>query len=196
MRTTACLLAIACAAATGHAQSVIEWSPERRLVKTDFKARVPASAPNASMSAITLETSWECQAGALVSSARATFDPSRSWWRNAQGSVWSTAAERTTSTEAQAMARRSTLQRDMQLLDHEQLHFDIAEVAVRKIRARFAGFSSICADPGGADPIHQMIVQADRELHEEQQRYDRETRHGIDERAQDAWKRRIRAQLN
>ena len=41
-----------------------------------------------------------------------------------------------------------------------------------------------------------MVVEADLELQEEQQRYDRETGHGVNARAQDQWKRRIRALLN
>ena len=84
----------------------------------------------------------------------------------------------------------------MQLLEHEQIHFDIAEVAVRKIRARFADFKNACAEAGGTDPIQQIVAQADRDLQEEQQRYDRETGHGVNARVQDQWKRRIQALLN
>jgi hypothetical protein len=40
------------------------------------------------------------------------------------------------------------------------------------------------------------VAQADRELQEEQRRYDRETSHGINARAQEQWKRRIGAMLN
>ena len=93
-------------------------------------------------------------------------------------------------------ARRSGVERDMQLLEHEQIHFDIAEVAVRRIRERFQSFESACAEPGDTDSIQQIVAQADRELQEEQQRYDRETGHGTNARAQDAWRRRIRALLN
>jgi hypothetical protein len=196
MRIAAFLLAVLCAAPiAGLAQDAIEWSAERRLTKGDFKGRVPAAA-NTSMSSISIDASWECERGRLVAAARATFDPSRSWWRSAGGSVWGSAGERMSSSQAQQEARRSTLQRDMQLLEHEQLHFDIAEVVVRKIRARFAGFTNACAEGGGTEQIQQMIVEADRELQEEQQRYDRETSHGLNARAQEQWKRRIRALLN
>ena len=196
MRITACLLAALFAApATGLAQDAIEWSLQRRLTRNDFKGRVPATAPNASMSSIKIDASWECEGGALVASARATFEPSRSWWRNA-GGVWGSAGERMSSSQAQQEARRSALQRDTQLLEHEQLHFDIAEVVVRTIRARFAGFKNACAEAGGIDQIHQMVVQADRELQEEQQRYDRETGHGVNARAQEQWKLKIRKALN
>jgi hypothetical protein len=40
-----------------------------------------------------------------------------------------------------------------------------------------------------------MITRADRELQEEQQRYDRETGHGVNARVQEQWKQRIRALL-
>jgi hypothetical protein len=196
MRITALLLAFLCAAATGLAQQPIEWSPVRKLVKDDFRARVPVNASSASMSWIHIDTSWECDGGALVATARATFDPARSWWRNTRGSVWGNAGERMSSAEAQLEARRNVVQLDLQLLDHEQLHFDLAEVTVRKIRARFQDFKNACAEAGGTDPIQPMIAQADRELQEEQQRYDRETGHGINAAAQDQWRRRIRALLN
>jgi hypothetical protein len=197
MRIAAWLLALTCAVpATGLAQAPIAWSADRKLTKADFRGRVPATAPNASMSAISIDAEWECAAGALISSARATFDPSRSWWRNAQGGVWGGVAERASSSQAQESARRNSLQRDMQLLEHEQLHFDIAEVAVRKIAARFADFKTACAEAGGTDRIQEMVVLADRELQEEQQRYDRETAHGTNARAQDQWKLKIRKALN
>jgi hypothetical protein len=196
MRITACLLAVLCAApATGIAQDAIEWSPERRLTKSDFKGRVPAAASNASMSSISIDASWECMGGALVAAARATFEPSRSWWRVPGGSVWGSVGERVSSSQAQQDARRGVMQRDVQLLEHEQLHFDLAEVVVRKIKARFAGFKNACAEPDGTDPLQQVVVEADRELQEEQQRYDRETGHGTDARAQEQWKRRIQALL-
>ena len=86
--------------------------------------------------------------------------------------------------------------RDMQLLEHEQLHFDIAEVAVRKIAARFADFKGACAEAGATDRLQEMVVQADRELQQEQQRYDRETAHGTNARAQEQWKLKIRKALN
>ena len=196
MRIAPCLLAVLCASAAGLAQEPIEWSPVRRLTRADFKARVPAGAPNASMSTINLDASWECEAGTLAASVRATFDPSRSWWRNAQGGVWGNAGERTSSTRIQQDARSSALIRDMQLLEHEQLHFDIAEAAVRKIKARFAAVKTACADPADTGALQQVVAEADRELQEEQRRYDSETANGTNARAQEQWKRRIAGLLN
>lgn len=196
MRITACLVAILCAAPVGFAQEAIEWSSERKLTKDDFKGRAPINAANASLSWINIEAEWECEGDELFATARATFDPSRSWWRSPQGNIWGNAGERTSSSRAQQQARRSFMQRDLQLLEHEQLHFDIAEAHVRKMRARFAEFTHACADPGGTAPIQEMIARADRELQEEQQRYDRETGHGVNARAQEQWKRRIHELLD
>ena len=82
-----------------------------------------------------------------------------------------------------------------QLLDHEQLHFDIAELAARRLRTRFEDFKDGCAEPGGVESIQAMVVEIDRELQEEQSRYDRETNHGADARTQDRWRRRVQGLL-
>ena len=196
MRIVAFLLAALCAPRAGLAQDAIEWSLERKLARNDFRGRVPAGAQNAALSWLTIDASWECQGAEFVASARATFDPSRSWWRSTHGRVWGSAGERMSSALAQADARRSIAQLDGQLLEHEQLHFDLAEAVARKIRARFNEFRNACGEAGDIDPVQEMVARADRELQEEQQRYDRETSHGVNARAQEQWKRRIRAMLN
>ena len=174
MRIAACVLVLLCAAAAGLAQEAMVWSLERRLKREDFRGRVPASASTASMSWIHIETAWECKDGTLTAMARATFDPSQSWFRRSQ----------------------NPMELDIQLLEHEQIHFDIAEVAVRKIRATFQTFTGACAEPGGTEPIEHLIARADRDLQQEQERFDRETAHGTNGRVQAQWKRRILALLN
>ena len=161
MRIAAYVLVLLCATAAGLAQEAIVWSLERRLKREDFNGRVPASASTASMSWIHIETEWDCKDGTFTSMARGTFDPSRSWFRS-----------------------QNQMELDIQLLEHEQLHFDIAEVAVRKIRAT-----------GGTEPIEHLIARADRDLQQEQERFDRETAHGVNGRVQAQWKRRIGDQL-
>lgn len=190
------VLAGVCVAPVVAAQTVIEWSSERRLSKDDFKGRVPVSAANTSLSWLNIDATWECEAGELFGTARATFDPARSWWRSAQGNIWEGAGERTSGVNrTHVEARRSVVQRDMQLLEHEQLHFDLTELAVRRIRERFDKLKDACGEPGGTEGLQPAIAQIDRELQEEQSRYDRETNHGTNPVAQDQWKRRIRQQL-
>lgn len=166
------MIVLLCATAAGLAQEAIAWSLERRLKREDFNGRVPASASTASMSWIHIETEWDCRDGTFTSIARATFDPSRSWFKS-----------------------QNKMELDFQLLEHEQIHFDIAEVAVRKIRETFQTFTSACAEAGGTEPIEHLIARADRDLQNEQERYDRETAHGVNARVQAQWKRRIQALL-
>ena len=191
MRIATSLLA-ACVVATVFGQDLIEWSSERKLMKSDFRGRVPAHAANTSLSWLKIDASWECEGGKLFATARATFDPSRSWWRAVGGDVWQSAGERASgASRTQVDARRSMVQRDVQLLQHEQLHFDLAEIAVRRIRSRFDDLSDACDAAGGTEAIQQAVVQIDRELEDEQRRYDRETNHGVNPVAQDQWRRRI-----
>ena len=171
---TVCLMAVLCGAPAVRAQEPIDWSLERKLTKADFRGRAPAGAPNAALSWINIDASWECDRTSLVTSVRAAFDPSRSWWRTTHG----------------------RLQLEAQLLEHEQLHFDLAEVVARQIRRRFVELKDACSEPGGTEPIHEIVARADYELQEEQQRYDRETSHGMNARAQEQWKRRIKALLH
>jgi hypothetical protein len=194
MRIASWLAVAFYAAAAVGAQNVIEWSNERRLSKSDFKGRVPLNTAVTSMSWLSVDVSWECEAGELFGTARATFDPARSWWRLAQGNIWQSDGTRSVS-RAREEARRSVVERDVQLLDHEQLHFDMTELAARRVRKRFADSKDVCGDPDQREDLRHAIAEIDRELDEEQSRYDRETSHGINTGAQDQWKRRIRKQL-
>jgi Bacterial protein of unknown function (DUF922) len=194
MRIVSWLVGIVCVVTPLAAQNVIEWSSDRPLSKEDFKGRVPPSAPNASLSWLNIDASWECEAGELIAAARATFDPSRSWWRTPQGNVWETAERTSGVNRTHVDARRSLLQREMQLLEHEQLHFDLTELAARRIRKRFVDVKDACAER--TDDLRDAIADIDRALQTQQSLYDRETAHGTNAAAQDQWKRRIRKELD
>ena len=196
MRIVRWLVAVLCVVTPVAAQNVIEWSSDRLLSKDDFKGRVPPSAPNASLSWLNIDASWECEAGELIATARATFDPSRSWWRTPQGNIWESVERTSNVSRTHVDARRSMLQRDLQLLEHEQLHFDLTEVAVRRIRKRFVDLKDACADPERKEDLREAIAEIDRELQTQQSVYDRETAHGTNAAAQDRWKQRIRKELD
>jgi hypothetical protein len=183
---------VSAGSATVTGQEVIEWSSARRLSKDDFKGRVPISGPAEAVSSINIDASWECEAGELSAGVRATFNPAQSWWRIGRGNIWGAANDRrANASRAQLNARTSMMQRDAQLLEHEQLHFDLAEIAARRIRARFEEFRNGCAEPGRTEPIAQIIAEIDRDLQDEQLRYDRETAYGTNAEAQDRWRRRV-----
>jgi hypothetical protein len=176
---------------------VIAWSAQRRLTRNDFAGRVPMNTSISSLSWLNIDAVWECKGDELVATIRATFDPARSWWRSASANVWEGAGERTTGVNRTHVdARRSLVERDLQLLEHEQLHFDLAEVSARQIQQRFDELKASCAVPGGTERLQHVVSDADRELQDEQRKYDAETNHGTNPVAQDQWRRKIRQQLD
>jgi hypothetical protein len=196
MRFGLWLAAALCTAPAVLGQGVIEWSAQRHLSKDDFKGRVPPTAARTSLSWLHIDVDWQCANGRLQAQARATFDPSRSWWRPGQGNIWEGIPERTSGVSRTHLeARRSVAQRDLQLLEHEQLHFDIAEIAARRIRTRFEEMKGGCPEPGASAELQAYVAGVDRDLQEEQRRFDEETDHGTNAALQESWRRRIRQQL-
>jgi len=197
MKTALWLLASLLLPQVAHAQNVIEWSRERKLVREDFQGRAPTGATKFSMSWLNVDASWECKGGEMsLFVLRATFDPARSWWRTTTGSVWAGVDPSSGIDRIQNDIRRGAEGREKQLLDHEQLHFDLAEVAVRKLRSRFDELKGACADPDGEAALHGEVVKADRDLQEEQARFDAETSHGSNGLVQAQWVARTRQQLD
>jgi len=196
MRIAVLLLVALSVAPPVAAQGMIEWSSVRRLTKDDFRGRVPSSIEHASQSWLNIDATWECKNGALIVSARAMFDPARSWWRPTFGNVWEGAGERSVdSSRTQLDVRKSAAQRDLQLLEHEQLHFDLTELAVRKILAHFTSATSACTEPDGTAGFQPFVAQVDRDLQDEQREYDRDTAHGTSQVTQAYWTNRVRKLL-
>jgi predicted secreted Zn-dependent protease len=79
------------------------------------------------------------------------------------------------------------------LLAHEQLHFDIAEVFARKLRLKL---SQLSYSPENyqekMDGVFEKILAEMEEIHD---RYDRETEHGLDEKAQQKWAQMVEKKL-
>ncbi len=78
------------------------------------------------------------------------------------------------------------------LLEHEQIHFDIAAIHARQIRRDFRRVHNPC---GNRERLQQISVHNNALLDEMQQSYDRETEHGTSLENQREWTLRIRAQL-
>jgi len=161
----------------------IEWSKARKLRRTDFKGRIAAVGNAAALSFIIVQASWQCEGNRLVTNIKAVFDPSRSTWSPGQDSF--SAANRRMMPAGGGTA----------LLEHEQTHFDIAEVFARRIRAHLEQLTDVCTRPGGTVPLAAVVDDYQRELDEEQARYDRETVFGNDARMQWNWTSKTRKAL-
>jgi hypothetical protein len=80
------------------------------------------------------------------------------------------------------------------LLKHEQLHFDIAELATRKMRKHFLDHTSLNRDSIKLmiNSITQEAILGRKALN---QKYDKETNHGIITSKQNHWEEKITKEL-
>jgi len=170
------LFAAACIVAATEDDDLIVWSKDRKLTRTDFKGTSPMPGGIAARSFIAIKASWVCDNDRFEPDIRAVFVPSRSTWSKSMRSGFDASNAR-----PMALNEADTLQ-------HEQTHFDIAEVVARKIRRHFAALTEICTRTAGMVPLAAVVEDYQNELDEEQARYDRQTVFGNDPRMQSRWK--------
>lgn len=77
-------------------------------------------------------------------------------------------------------------------LGHEQLHFDITELCVRKFRASIVGRTFLCSQQ---DEVQQLAEKIMQECVELQQKYDHETQYSLNKKKQAEWERYIQTDL-
>lgn len=80
------------------------------------------------------------------------------------------------------------------LLEHEQLHFDLAELYARKLRREIASILSTIKEPKSKDykySVESLLL----EFSEIQIRYDFETLNGLDLEAQKKWKEKVSKEI-
>jgi hypothetical protein len=86
-----------------------------------------------------------------------------------------------------------TVSKDLELLNHEQLHFDIAELYARKIRDRFSELKALKEKRFSMYwNAYSKLWNACRQL---QKNYDLETNHGAKKSENDKWVAKINALL-
>lgn len=176
---------------------VVIWSVSRPLTWDDFKASPGASNNNeAAMSAVGLY---------------GTFGRSASC--SGSGPVTCTARPTSLTIRAQFHTVESWVSPDSKtadVLDHEQLHFDIAEVYARKLKEEMTksflntpvtetGGSSIEASRKAVEKLQVQFDQIFDRIEDEyiqiQAQYDLEAGHGVDIGKQSEWNSKIRGML-
>ena len=193
MTRAMCVVAVALAVTSAYAAAPIEWSPTVKLTPQDFKNKVPASTAATAHAWVALDVAWECRDGSARSHARAIFDPDQSWWRGATSNIWGGVEGGLSRTQLDN--RRTSAQRDQDLLQHEQLHFDLTELAARKIRRELADLTRACSIPGSNDAIGKAVAAIEAAWSDEQARYDKDTDHGTNRVKQRQWELRVRKEL-
>lgn len=78
-------------------------------------------------------------------------------------------------------------------LGHEQLHFDITELYVRKFRQVIEDLEFSCGDLNSVQTISNQIMQ---ECQEMQLQYDRDTKYSLHQSKQVEWEAKIKTELS
>lgn len=154
----------------GFSQDTLKcWSSKNKLRWNDFKGRVPAEEQQTSTKAV-------CPYGILSSplreneilryKVRLVFYKNRAWTKDTSEIV----------------------------LEHEQLHFDMAEIYARKMRKAIHDVLLKNKNPTSSD-YGQVIKGGLEEDDKRQNAYDNETVHGLIRASQHKWEKQIRLEL-
>ncbi|MCB0795134.1 MAG: DUF922 domain-containing protein [Flavobacteriales bacterium] len=151
------------------AQEVVDWSADRPLTWADFQGEAEPWGEHEAYTAYEITSGYSTGPdGKLSFHITCRFLKQGSW-----------VSERGRSSET--------------LLAHERLHFDIAEVNARKLRKRLR-------EVPDRELTKERFLDAVRAVHqhmqEEQERYDRETDHGLNAEQQARWRAQVSEALS
>lgn len=135
----------------------LAWSEHRTLTWDDFRGKPPKSTSFEAQSHCEMDASLDFEYDVVRYEVRCYFRPNEAW----------------------------TKTNDSYILHHEQLHFDLTEVYARKLRKAFSETPVTMANVGAT--FRNLVKKYNRALEAEQDRYDRETDHSIDQEAQAEW---------
>lgn len=156
-----------------ESDSIIEWNLNKKLNWSDFEGKPNSEVYGAAMTSYKIEV---FPSDVMVDendkiqdyqnlSVRANFYKNYSW----------------------------AIERNIELLKHEQLHFDIAELFARKIRKNFRGLQE------KKEARFSVYLESYKALWKEcrlfQKRYDSDTRHGLENAKNKTWSDRVRSDL-
>ena len=143
----------------------IEWAAYRSLSWEDFKGVADENSHGDASTSIRISAKPYLKRGKIFYDVNAFFLPEKSWYKN----------------------------KSENLLAHEQLHFDLAELYARKVRYLISDYRKM----GVKDhkKYHAAIQQLLNESNRIDQQYDYETLHGSLKAKQASWERTIRLEL-
>jgi hypothetical protein len=148
-----------------YQDSLVEWLSKRPLKESDFKSGNFDNDYEA-LTSVRIRYRYETSNGKLNSvEIKAFFLPYKSWFKPKLNST---------------------------LLNHEQIHFDIAELFARKMRAYVSAIDSKKNDVTCiVHALDSIIVKS----HEFDDEYDRSTSHGTNAKIQREWNEKIAKEL-
>jgi hypothetical protein len=150
-----------------NTDSMLHWRADRRLTWADFRGTPGPGEQLHALTSADLNVEISCANDVLTVVVEAFFRPLESWTKSTDSAP---------------------------LLRHEQFHFDLTEVHARRLRQEITKRHMTCAQ--AQRHLQEVIDAGFAAWKAEQDRYDAETRHGLDEKAQARWEQRIADQLN
>lgn len=153
--------------ATGNFKEFILWKDSIQLTWKDFKGQPVNNAAEAAMTASSMEFSYNTKNTQIFWQVNVKFFPLLSWSNKSKESAY--------------------------ILLHEQLHFNITELYARMLRKQLTENVFSTKDLAKLKAINKSILQ---QWQNEQDRYDRETNHSMNEVQQAAWNKSIQMRLD
>lgn len=148
-------------------ENFIYWTETYRLKWSDFRGHVDNSTNMKALTMSNVKMKSHSSDNEFVVEVQCYFDRSKSWTKDTTHPM---------------------------LLKHEQLHFDITELYTRMIREKLAQIKE--KDPqkkiDAASKIFQSLMH---QGYAEQERYDKETNHGIIKEKQEEWMADVKKRL-
>lgn len=144
---------------------IIWWKDSQKLQWTDFRAKPDKSSPYKALteSGIKIEIAAKGNDATIV--LRTYFDKNNSWKKEENDN----------------------------LLQHEQLHFDITELCTRKFRQKLDGKTFKIST--FQSQLNAMHSEAFRESKQMQQQYDNDTDHSVKTAEQQKWNRKVAEEI-
>ncbi|MGV3504171.1 MAG: DUF922 domain-containing protein [Adhaeribacter sp.] len=144
----------------------IVWQADRKLSWEDFQSEADQQERLHAMTSTNIEVQANCNGNQVQYAVKCVFKTKDSWSKN---------------------------KKSLQLLAHEQLHFDLTEVHARLLRQKLSQTQGLC----GTDKTRfsKIVDSYFAQWQNEQQQYDRESGHGLNQEQQQAWETRVAGQL-
>jgi hypothetical protein len=147
-------------------EELVYWSPGQRLTWNDYKGKADPSTGAAASTATYLGIDYNFSPAGLSYKITCSFSKTRSWG----------------------------LHKNEHILNHEQGHFDIAEIFARKLNMQMTAYKfNRNTYQQDLKKIYQDIVNEKEEM---QNTYDEETDHSIKKDKQEEWLVKIGKMLN
>lgn len=145
----------------------IQWCEQDKLEWQDFSGEPSMYSPFAAVSATYIEESHGCtEDGEFHFNVKAAFVKDKSWSTN-------------------------TICND--LLNHEQVHFDLTEYYARKMRLRLQQIENPCSLP--TEDILQVVHEVYEDMETAHRVYDEFTVHGLNKENQKLWNKYVAESL-